>query len=69
MLPVPAAGGATVMVPYVCSVSGGNVVVEEEIAVAAAATNVGGQAFRVITTFDTPTNKLITGSTVTLYGY
>lgn len=69
MLPVPAAGGATVMVPYACSVSGGSVVVDEEIAVAAAATNVGGQAFRIITSFDSPSNKLITGTTVTLYGY
>lgn len=69
MLPVPSSGGSTVMVPYACHVSGGSVVVDEQIAVAADSYNVGGQAFRVITSFSAPSNKLIVGTTTTLYGY
>jgi hypothetical protein len=70
MLPVPQAGEATVFVPYECSVSGGSIVVDEEIEVAAASVSVGGTPVRLITSFNAVPNKgIITGSTVTLYGY
>jgi hypothetical protein len=70
MLPVPQAGEATVYVPYACSVSGGAIVVNEQIQVAASSNNVAGQAVRVITSFSSvPARGLITGTTTTLYGY
>ena len=70
MLPVPQAGEATVYVPYACSVSGGAIVVNEQIQVAAASVNAGGFAVRIITSFSAVPNRgIITGSTTTLYGY
>jgi hypothetical protein len=68
--PVPQAGEATVFIPYVCTVSGGAIVVSEEIEVAAASVNAGGFPVRVITSFSAvPARGIITGSTTTLYGY
>lgn len=70
MLPVPNAGEATVFVPYECSVSGGAIVVDEEIEVAAASVSVGGFPVRIITSFNAvPARGIITGTTTTLYGY
>jgi len=68
--PVPQAGEATVYIPYACSVSGGAIVVNEQIQVAASSVNCGGFPVRVITSFNSvPNNGIITGSTTTLYGY
>jgi hypothetical protein len=69
-LPVPLAGEATLFVPYACSVSGGAIVVNEQIQVAAASVSAGGFAVRIITAFDSiPARGIITGTTTTLYGY
>lgn len=68
--PVPQAGEATILIPYVCTVSNGSIVISEQIQVAAASVNAGGFPVRVITTFNTiPARGIITGSTTTLYGY
>jgi hypothetical protein len=70
MLPVPLAGEATVSLPLTCSVSGGAIVVDSTILVAAASVNAGGYPVRLITSFSAVPNRgIITGSTTTLYGY
>jgi hypothetical protein len=70
LLPVPLAGEATVSLPMTCSVSGGAIVVNTTVLVAAASVNAGGFAVRIITSFDSvPARGIITGSTTTLYGY
>jgi hypothetical protein len=70
MLPVPQAGESSIFVPYACSVSGGAIVVDEEIQVAAGSVSVGGTPVRLITTFNSVAARgLITGTTTTLYGY
>jgi hypothetical protein len=69
-LPVPLAGEATVSLPMTCSVSGGAIVVNTTVLVAAASVTAGGFAVRIITSFDSvPARGIITGSTITLYGY
>lgn len=68
--PVAQAGEATVFIPYVCTVSGGAIVVSEQIEVAASSVNAGGFPVRVITSFNAvPARGIITGTTTTLYGY
>jgi hypothetical protein len=72
-LPVPQAGEATITVPTSVSVSKGNpstITVTASATVAASALNVGGHPVRIITSFDSVAPKgLITGTTITLYGY
>ena len=73
LLPKPLAGEATITVPKTLSVSKGNpstITVTATETVAASALNVGGHPVRIITSFDSVSPKgLITGTTVTLYGY
>ena len=69
-LPVPLAGEATIQLPASCSVSGGAIVVNTQVTVAAASVSAGGFAVRIITAFDSiPARGIITGTTTTLYGY
>lgn len=72
-LPEPIAGEATINVPLTVSVTKGNpstITVTSTATVAAASVNVGGNPVRIITSFDSiGPRKLITGTTVTLYGY
>ena len=50
--------------------SGGAIVVNTQVTVAAASVSAGGFAVRIITAFDSiPARGIITGTTTTLYGY
>ena len=73
LLPVAQAGEASVAVPTAVSVSKGNpsvISVTSTVNVAAGSNNVGGQAVRIITSFNNVSPLgLITGTTTTLYGY
>jgi hypothetical protein len=73
MLPKPLAGEATITVPMTLSVTKGNpstIAVATTETIAAGSASMGGQAAQIITTFNSVVPKgLITGTTVTVYGY
>lgn len=72
-LPVPQAGEASITVPTAVSVTKGNpstIAVTGTATVAAASVSVGGTQVRIITSFNSVAPLgIITGTTVTLYGY
>lgn len=66
--PKPVDNTNYVELPKTVTVSGGSITVTETVKVSNK-TNIGGAAIKVITTFDTPgADKIITGTTTTVYG-
>jgi hypothetical protein len=67
---VPQAGEATVDLPTSLTVSGGGTITVNTTTAVASTSTLGGQAFTVITNFNTVApNGLITGTKATVYGY
>ncbi len=73
LFPKPLAGESTITVPKTLTVTKGNpstITVATTETIAAGTANMGGQAAQIITSFNSVIPKgLITGTTVTVYGY